>query len=335
MWTETSIIDGNMTAIVILVVACAAVAVAVIIHDFFEGETLLADIAEEFRLSRLSLHALDKAWARNSNRTAAVVSLTSIPSRLPFIAPTIKSLLRQSVAPQKIILNIPSVSLREGVPYVVPEFLKGLEAVEIHPCPDLGPATKLLPSLKRLPPSQPILVVDDDRIYHRSVLADLLDAVRAQPEAAFGLSGWSVPEDLTDRPTTVWSNLLMRAPSPIRARRLRKAVQVDILQGFSGYIVRPDQFDLSGVTQYEGAPSAARLVDDVWFAAHCRAPRFVCPARRTNFQAKLLRRRYRLTSLGLINRGPGGDENRSNSIVIRHFSGRWLCQTRPGAGSSS
>ena len=323
-----------MTALVILIVACAAVAVAVAIHDFLEGETLIADIADEFRLSRLSLPELDRAWATNPNRTVAVVSLTSIPSRLPFIAPTIKSLLRQSVAPQKIILNIPSVSLREGVPYVIPEFLKGLDAIELNLCPDHGPATKLLPSLQGLSPSQPILVVDDDRIYHRSVLADLLDAAGARPEAAFGLSGWSVPEDLTDRPTTVWSNLMMRAPAPIRARRLWQPVQVDILQGFSGYIVRPDQFDLAAVSDYEGAPAAARLVDDVWFAAHCRAPRFVCPARRTNFQANLLRRRYRLTSLGLINRGPGGDENRSNSIVIRHFSGRWLCQTGPGAGPS-
>jgi len=322
-----------MTATVLLVAlgATLAVAIAVRIHDFFEGETLIADLADEFLLARRSLRALDETWANNPNRSDAVVSLTTIPSRLPLIVPTIKSLMRQSVAPSRIILNIPSVSLREGIPYVVPEFLDGLRAVEINRCPDLGPATKLLPSLERLPPSQPILVVDDDRIYHPSVLSDLLAARQSQPGVAVGLSGWCVPGDLTDRATTVWSNLMMQAPAPIRARRLRRPVQVDVLQGFSGYVVQPDQFDLAAVTNYEDAPPAAWLVDDVWFAAHCRVPRLVCPARRSNYQAKLFRRHYRRTSLGLLNRGAGGDHNRSNSIVIRHFADRWLCRTDAGS----
>jgi hypothetical protein len=325
-----------MTLMVVLLAAgpILAVALAVVIHDFFEGETLIADLADEFQLARLSLAELDEAWANKPNRTEAVVSLTTIPSRLPLIAPTIKSLMRQSVAPSRIILNLPTVSLREGSPYVLPEFLKGLRAVEINSCPDLGPATKLLPSLRRLPPSLPILVVDDDRIYHRSVLADLLEARQARPGVAFGLSGWRVPGDLTDRATTVWSNLMMHPPAPLRARRLRQATQVDILQGFSGYLVLPDQFDLAAVADLESAPAAARTVDDVWFAAHCRVPRYVCPAARANYQAKLQRRQYRRTSLGLINRGPGGDQNRNNSIVIRHFSDRWLCRTNAGSGLS-
>lgn len=318
-----------MTATVLLVAggAILALALAVVIHDFFEGETLIADLTDEFLLARRTLGALDGAWANNPCRTNAVVSLTTIPSRLPLIVPTIKSLMRQSVAPSRIILNIPSASLREGRPYVVPEFLERLGAVEINRCPDLGPATKLLPSLQRLPPDLPILVVDDDRIYHRTVLADLLEASLARPGVAVGLSGWRVPGDLTDRATTVWSNLMMRAPAPIRARRLRRPLQVDVLQGFSGYLVQPDQFDLTAVTVYDGAPVAARLVDDVWFAAHCLVPRLVCPARRSNYQAKLFRKHFRRTSLGLINRGPGGDHNRSNSIVIRHFADRWLCRT--------
>lgn len=315
-----------MIGAVILVMSCLAI--AVISHDFLEGETLLADLRDEIRLSRQSLAEMDVVWAANPDRSAVVVSLTTIPSRLPFIAPTIKSLLRQNPAPARIILNLPAVCLREGAPYVVPDFLKGLSALEIHTCPDLGPATKLLPSLVRLPASQPVMVVDDDRIYHPSVLGDLLAHSRAMPGAALGLSGWNAPPDLTDRPTTLWSNLMMLAPAPVRARRLRRAVQVDILQGFSAYLVRPDQFDLAALTRYDGAPAAARLVDDVWIAAHCKAPRFVCPARRSNYQPKLLRRRFRRTSLGLINRGPGGHENRSNSIMLRHLSGLWLCQRR-------
>lgn len=313
-----------MTTVALALVFCAMV--AVLVHDFFEGETLVADLMDEWRLSRRTLAELDAEWAANPKRTSAVVSLTTIPSRLPLIAPCIKSLMRQSVAPQKIILNLSEYSLREGTPYQVPDFLFGLQAVEIHLCEDLGPATKLLHTLTRVAPDQPILVVDDDRIYHATVLASLLSAEQALPGAAVGLSGWRVPADLIDRPTTAWTNLKMLAPAPIRARRLRRPVQVDILQGLSGYLVRPRQFDLAAITDYSSAPKAARFVDDVWIAGHSNVPCFVIPARRTNYQPKLLRGHFRRTSLGLINRGPGGDSNRNNSIVIRHLVGRWLCQ---------
>jgi hypothetical protein len=311
-----------MTLALAVLVLCAVL--AVLVHDFFEGETLVADILDEWRLSRRTLAELDAAWAANPNRTSTVISLTSIPSRLPFIAPTVKSLLRQTVAPERIILNIPAYSTREKKPYVVPDFLKGLKAVEIHVCEDLGPATKLLPSLVRLPPDQPILVVDDDRIYHRSVLECLLAAAGPLPGTAVGHSGWLVPPDLTDRPTTVRSNLRMLSPAPIRARRLSRPVEVDILQGLSGYLIRPDQFDLLRLSDYRGAPEAARLADDVWIAGHSKVLRYVVPARRTNYQPKLLRRFFRRTSLGLMNRGPGGNANRSNSIVIRHLSAKWM-----------
>jgi hypothetical protein len=317
--------------LVVLGLLLVAGAVALWLHDLLEGESLLADLLDEWRLLRQGLAVLDTAWASNPARSRVIVSLTTIPSRLPLLEPTIKSLLRQTVAPERIILNLPVHSLREDRPYVLPEALRHLQGVEVFQCEDAGPATKLLPTITRVAPDQLVLIVDDDRIYHRSVLADLLAAARGFPGAAIGHSGWNVPPDLTDRPTTVYSNLFMRAPAPIRARRLRRPVQVDILQGLSGYLVRPDQFDLPGLTNYDKAPPEARLVDDVWIAAHRRAPAFVVPARRTNYpplqgQALLSR-----SSLGLINRGPGGHALRSNSIVLRHFAGRWLAdQPRRG-----
>ena len=310
-------------AVAVLILGFALV---ICLHDFFEGETLLADLLDEWQLSRRTLAELDAAWAANPNRTATVVSLTSIPSRLPHIAPTIKSLMRQSLAPGRIILNLPAHSARENRAYIIPAFLHGLKAVEIHRCDDLGPATKLLPSLQRLAPSQAILVVDDDRIYHRTVLETLLAAAKSLPGAALGQSGWIVPPDLTDRPTTIWNNFAMLPPAPVRARRLRHPKRVDVLQGLSGYLVEPQHFDLTALSDTRSAPPAARFVDDVWISGHCCVPRLVVPACRANYQPKLLRRHFRRTSLGLVNRGPGGDLNRNNSIVIRHLSGRWLFQ---------
>lgn len=301
-----------------------AAAAAIKIHDFFEGETLLRDVADEVALSRASLVDLDRRWAANPRRSEAIVSLTSIPSRLPLIERTMKSLLRQSLPPARIVLNLPHFSKREGIAYEAPAFLDGLEAVKIRWCEDLGPATKLLPSLAGEDPQTPIIVVDDDRIYPANLVADLAAAAERAPDCAFCMSGWVVPPDLVDRPTTVWSNLRMLPPAPVRARRLSTPMEVDIVQGLSGYLVRPAFFDLAAVMDYSQAPKEAFFVDDVWISAHCRARRFVIPSRRANYQPKLQRGFYGRTSLGRINRGPGPDAQRNNSIVIRHFAGAWM-----------
>lgn len=310
--------------IALLLAAGGAMAwLALVIYNFFEGETLLRDILDEIGLGRSSLAALDKAWARNPDRSEAIVSLSTIPSRLPFLAPTLKSLLRQSRAPKRIVLNLPAYSLREKTAYVVPECLKALSAVEIARCDDLGPATKLTPALLRELPDQTVIVVDDDRIYPPTLVAELEDAATAAPDTAFAMCGWIVPPDLIDRPTTIWSNLKLQAPVPLRARRLRKPVAIDILMGFAGYIVRPRFFDLAAVQDYTAAPPEAFFVDDVWFSAHCTAEKVALPARRYNYQPKLRRAFYERTSLAAINRGPGGNERRNNTIVIQEFADKW------------
>ena len=310
------------TELILLLVGAAGAAVK--INDFFEGETLIRDCIDEFLLSRLSLRQLDDMWARNNRRSDAVISLTSIPSRLPLIGRTLKSLMRQSIAPRRIVLNLPRISRREGVAYTLPAFLEGLNSVSVRWCNDLGPATKLIPSLLGEAPQTQIIVVDDDRIYPANLVANLVEVSDRDPGSAFAMSGWVVPADLTDRPTTVWSNLRMLAPAPLRARRLSRPVEVDIVQGLSGYIVRPAFFDLAAIVDYTNAPKEAFFVDDVWISAHCRAPRFVIPACRGNYQPKLHRGFYQRTSLGRINRGPGPDAQRNNSIVIRHFPQKWM-----------
>ena len=294
------------------------------IYNFFEGETLLRDFFWEVRLRHLCLHELDRRAVKNPERSSAVVSLTSLPSRLPAIENTLKSLLNQTRPPQRILLNLPHYSRREGRDLEVPKFLEHLETVEVVRCEDWGPATKLLPSLERLPKDQMIIVVDDDRIYHANLIEDLERATNLYPDRAWCYSGWVVPKDLTDRPTTILGNLLMRPPSPVRARRLQQPYPVDIFQGMSGFAVKPSFFpNIKNATDYSKAPEAAFFVDDVWLSAHCQADRWVLPARRTNFQPWAHKGLYRQTSLGRVNRGGGDVEKRNNTIMIRYFADRW------------
>ena len=199
-------------AFVILIAGLCLVIIAFVVRDFFEGETFLRDCLDEFRLARTSIAELDAFWAQNPSRSECLVTLTTIPSRLPHIAATLKSLMRQKRAPSRIVINLPDFSKRENAPYTVPAFLHGLKSVEIIRCADLGPATKAIPTLLREPPRRKIIVVDDDRIYPPNLVGDLEDAADLDVASAFGMSGWVVPADLIDRPATIRDNLQMRAP---------------------------------------------------------------------------------------------------------------------------
>ena len=316
---------------VLLGVAAGAVAVwgGARVYGYIEGVRVWSDFIDEYALRRQRLEDLDRAWAQNPARSRAIVSLTTIPSRMHLIGETLKSLMRQTRAPARIVINVPHVSRREGCPYEIPRELMQLQAIEIHRCEDWGPATKLIPTVLRYPATQPIIVVDDDRMYPANLVADLEDASLRHPRGALGMSGWRVPDDLTDRPTTLWADLRMKPPVPAKATRIKSALPVDVLMGVSGYLVRPEFFEAHALTDYSAAPEAAFFVDDVWISAHCLAPKLVIPAQRSNYEPKGHARYYKSTSLALINRGNGTPESRNNTIVIRHLRDAWLCSKEP------
>ncbi len=304
-------------------VLLVAVLTAIAVHDFFEGENLVHDLVDEWRLHRRTLEDFDAQWTRTARRSEVIVSLTTIPSRLPHLEWTLKSLMRQTVAPARIVLNLPRVSRREGCAYAVPERLRRLAAVEIREVEDLGPATKLVPTLLAEPANRMIVALDDDRIYPAALIETLERAARADPDGVYAFGGWIVPADYVDRPTTIASNFFMRPPAPVRATRLKAPKAVDVPLGFCGYLVRPRFFDLAAITDWSAAPDCAFFVDDLWIGAHCRADIRVVPSRLSNYQPKLLRPFYRQTSLGRINRGSGAPELRHNTIVLRHFRAVW------------
>jgi len=293
-------------------------AAAVWVHNYLEGENLLLDLRDDWRIRRAEIDELDARCAGNPNRSDAVVSLTTIPSRVPHLANTLKSLLWQTRAPAEIRLNIPPYSRREETAYVIPEWLSRLRCVRVMPCDDYGPATKFIPTLRDVAPDRLVIVVDDDRIYPTSLVADLEAAAQTDPHAAFGTCGWIVPKDMTDRPTN-FSNLFPRPPAPIMSTKLRHRCPVDILKGVSGYVVRPGFFDLDQLVDYSAAPPEAFYVDDIWLSGLCQVPKFVIPTRRTNLHPRTLADFYRSTSLGRMD-----SDKRRNTVMLKYFGAdRW------------
>ena len=316
--------SGDLPVWVISTVV-AAVVIALFLHRLFEGEALLLDLVDEFHLKRRNLQEVEALYFANPNRSDAIISLTTIPSRIGFLDQTIKSLLRQSLAPREIQLHVPAFSKREQTTYEIPDWLRALESVNVISCDDWGPATKFLPAAIASVPEQKIVVVDDDRIYPVNFLSDLEQAADALPGQVLSFSGWCVPADLTDHSTTVLANLLLRPPAPVRATRISNPYKIDIVQGVSGYLFTPSIMDLKGMQDYSDAPDAAFYVDDVWFSAHSKSNKFVIPSSRLNYPQKLTwGARFKRSSLALVNRGDGTPENRNNTIMIRHFADKWI-----------
>ncbi len=313
-----------MTLWILLVLLFAvAVVVGIWLHHLFEGEWLPHDLAREWQLSRLTLKELDRRWSEVPQKSDIVISLTTTPSRIDLIGTTLKSLLDQDLAPAKIVVNVPQFSRREQVPYEVPDWLAGLQAVQVRRCEDLGPATKVIPTVAAEPPDTPVLVVDDDRIYPAWLVDRYAEAAAEYPDHALTLAGLIVPEDLVDRPTTILSNLMIRPPAPIRGHRFGKPRPVDVLLGVFSYLVRPRHFDLEELRAVDADPEALFFVDDIRTSALCRAPKLVIPCASLSFIPYATRGALQRTRLGSINAGPGAHEARNNTIGIRHYQDRW------------
>jgi len=308
-------------------IAACGLGAGLFLYERFAGEHPLLDGLYDLRLRGLDIEALDRRNLENACRSDVIVTMTTLPSRIDRIGPTIKSLLNQTVSPAAIRLNVPEASRREGTPYLIPAWLARLRSVTIVRSADYGPATKLIPTLLAVHPGQRLIVVDDDRIYHRHLVEQLLRQSGEQPGAAVGGSGWDVPPDLTDRPTTIMATLRGTPPAPIKCTRVGRARDVDILQGLGGYLVKADFFDAARLADYTGAPDAAFFVDDVWISAHCRVRKVVCRGRRTNFPSLADARFFKRSSVALVNRGTGTVESRNNTIMLRYFKDCW-----PSAG---
>ena len=293
------------------------------IYNFLSGRRFIADLRDAYKINKMSLREASERWT-SSPKSLVVVSLTTIPSRLPHLDLVLKSLLTQSLAPQKIKVYIPEFSQREQCPYIVPDYLHSLSGVEIIKTDDFGPATKFIPAIQTHDPEQLILVVDDDKIYDNQLISRLQIISESMPDRVIASSGWIVPRDLIDKPTNLIRNLFLIPPTPIHGSRIKKPLQVDIVMGCSGFLIKPKFFDREALLCRDQVPQALWYVDDVWVSGHCKVDKFVFPAERCCFHYFKLKNLYKKTSLGLINRGPGSYQYRHNTIGIQFFKKRWM-----------
>jgi hypothetical protein len=202
-----------------------------------------------------------------SRRERIVVAMTTVPERSAMIEPVLRSLLDQTVRADRVLLAWPDRSRRTGQSYPAPPPLPS--GIELLPCADQGPATKLLPALQAEPDAA-IIVVDDDVVYPLDFIETLIVAHRAHQRSAVGWRGWRL------RPGTDGRDL-----KHVFATAVSQPTRVDVLLGTWGYLIPPAALD-NAVHDFAGWPHEVRWVDDIWISGHLarrQVPRHVIPAR--------------------------------------------------------
>jgi len=193
-----------------------------------------------------------------------IVSLTTIPSRVAFLAETIESLLSQTYRPCSIELNIPDVYRKRDLGSI--NLAKLPDSISVFKCEDFGPATKLLPTLSRYRGQNVVIIYcDDDRIYEKNMIARLVNCHRDNPRTA-------VAEEVVEIKSRFYSHIYKKDWG-YRMRRVFSAgywkpnrnnpSKGQIVQGFGGVLVRPDFFPMK---TFE-VDDEFFMVDDIWFSA--------------------------------------------------------------------
>lgn len=108
--------------------------------------------------------------------TDVAVGITSLPSRIGLIRPTIESLLAGARKPDRIIVALPLRSQREQCGYDVPSWLADLGVLVARPETDAGPGTKLLGTLPEVPSDSILILADDDVRYRHDFVEKLVQA---------------------------------------------------------------------------------------------------------------------------------------------------------------
>ncbi len=196
----------------------------------------------------------------------AVISMTSIPSRLSTLTTTLNSLLTQTVRCPQIWINLPpncSEFWQDAEGNLYPEGLRGKWGIEDERIKvnyveqDYGPVTKLGALIKRpmglgtlkLDDDTLIITVDDDIIYKPKWLAMILEAAKRWPDDAIGFAGWNVGGFLEG----TGSYQFATAPC-----------FVDVMEGWAGAAYRKRFFNDVDMMNY---PPAFKFVDDVWISS--------------------------------------------------------------------
>jgi len=151
-----------------------------------------------------------------------VVSLTTSPQRISQIGDVIHCIKNQTYQVSRIYINLPHVFKRTGEGYTIPNFLRNDPLIYINRCEDIGPATKIVPTVTHEHDDDDntiIISIDDDILYYNTFVKLYIDYA----------------ETFKDSVITGKSYMYL---SPSFRQGHLDARSVELLEGFSGVAYR-------------------------------------------------------------------------------------------------
>ncbi len=250
------------------------------------------------------LHTLEKkATARMPKYTELpIVSLTTVPKRIPYLKPTLVSLLKQTVPPKEIHINL-GEDFFKG--FEIPEFFKDLDLVKIQWVKkDMGPATKYIPTLERYKnTNQLIVIVDDDMYYSEKLIEDLITAEKkADGKKVFCINGFKVPENFQS------------ASRPSDKAIKSGSQKVAVIEGCGGYTMRPHFVSVEQLIDLTNAPQRAHYDDDIWLSGHLS---------RMKVEKIQIATGKRKSLVNTIESAISGDRAQLQTDVMEYFKSDW------------
>jgi len=115
-----------------------------------------------------------------------LVSLTSHGSRINEVHLAIESIMRQTIMPNRIVLWLGKQFETQDVPILLQRQQK--RGLEINYFEDIGPHTKLIPSLMKYPDSV-IITIDDDMIYPSNFIEGLVKSYKSDSSKIYFYRG--------------------------------------------------------------------------------------------------------------------------------------------------
>lgn len=252
----------------------------------------------------------NKAYLKKEH---VVISMTSFPEAVPYAIGAIKSLINGAVLPDKIILYLTFSQFEDSaLPEGLLNLAKDNPIFEIRDYPeDIRSYRKLIPALKDFPDSI-IVTVDDDVIYHKYMLKQLLDLHKKFPESVLAHRAKKMNPEL---PYKKWKKFRWY-------HFLTKRIHHDplIIQTGVGGVLYPPHSLRSDMTRGELFRQIAPTTDDLWFwAAGVANGRTVIPVPFGKNKPKGLGKPKQL-SLKTVNFKRGEDRNsRALKNILDHF----------------
>ena len=242
-----------------------------------------------------------------------IVSLTSFPAAIPYAVQAIRSILKGSLLPDKIVLYLDTQKFPDGV---LPQELEALRAesplfeVRFDPA-EIRSYKKLIPALRDFP-DDTIVTIDDDIHYPPNLLRDLADLHTRIPDA---IVAHRVRKVRPDAPYKKWRKYKWYDFVFRRYHFSHLAMQT----GVGGVLYPPHTLD-EKMLEPALFMAMAPTNDDIWFwAAAVSKGTFVVPLPNGQRTAKGIGKPHKY-SLMSVNLQPGDDRNRKAlDKILQHF----------------